>query len=553
MPVIPFTQESQRLDPSSPVPAITPEKADMQGEATVNLGKAIFNLGDALDTISKRTQNEDDKLSVQIAANKARIVAEKQRMHFAGQMPNTDDPDGTKAIDQYNSATSDSFSAIRDSLPDRLKKAFDAHATDILADNTLKVSAVEVKKRTDIIGAKIGENTNTLGQMAALNPQNLDQALLLHEHAIMDSAELNPVQKTDMIRKGKQQILQQTIQQMTNDKAYGSAEVLLRNPKYDTIFDGKDREKMIDDMHKEEYQTYQRENARLSLQEQKAHKDMQFRETQILSEKFAALQAAGNSDSLRGPIIQTLQQEVLKGNVSPEKARTLEQSGFFKDKADDNYEANMMAKIVKGQMGITKAIDKVLKDRGLEANGVSYDRAQKIISNLNMMNERQKQDPNYAQMTQAGEDMIRSLGKEDITATMNDLQKRQLEIKIQESVGAYRQRVLNGHPANPMAVASDIMKKRLNFDTGTIAPLRPGGIMNGLDEMNAPAIQKKIDETKRKGLELYNSGKLSPTQQKEYINEHIRLTKKLKDLQSDIYAKPAGPAIEGPTTKARGR
>lgn len=553
MPQVPFTQEGQRLNPSSPVPIGSAESADMLQEATAQFGAAMFAAGDALDKAAARRKSEEERISLQIALNEARMEALKQKAIQEASPAIDQDYTGFGAVEQFQKRMDPFKKQINQRLGPGLSQKFESLYTDLVVDTATLVLATENKKRDGVLKSRRDQMISQYGQMVRMsdNPdRDLTEVMGIMEASILEDQDIAPADKEAMIPEGRKMLVEEAANGLASRGKFADAEVLVE--KYGKFLPAEEKQKMVEGLQQSEYRANARELQRLEADEKRTLKYWKSRENNLVEGHFQSLLQAGNSEVLRRPIIQAIQRDQMLGKISDEKARGLLNPELFAKAADDEYEANIMARVVRGTLGVDAAIEKITNDRGLVSGGVSNDRAAELFRSLSMIKNRQRSDPFFIQRIQAGEDLIKSMRQPDIMALLNTMDQRNIEIKIQSAIGAFHSAMAANPAANPDAVAKSILrsKRHFNFDVSLMAPFQGGGRTGEFDEMTPQQIEAKRKQRAKEIQDMMKKGTLSKEKQKEFMKEDIRLKNKLNLLNST--QTPINPQDDDPAAVPAG-
>lgn len=547
MPQIPFNGEHV-TQPSNPVAAIDPSDATLQGRSVARAGEALFDLGNKLDQMVKIRKTAEDKTKLDMALAIVQREATREQANQKVQQIGDDDATGFGAVDSFSSRLKEKVDTISQTLPDHLKEQFGAGAAKIDAAFADNVLVQELKKRDEVLATARAAITSVNGQTARLDPKRTLEMMKRNEIAIRESADIPEAVKGIQVREANQDILLSAVNGMKDRGDFASAEVELQKPEYAGIFGEKEREKMISDLREEHYKANGRALQEITLGEKRAEKFQKDKEKNVLAQAGVAFTQAGNSDIDRAPIKAWLRQQVDAGNLSQEKYRSIIEEKVFGEMADDRYESQIMANVIRGKTPVLNAINKVMVERG---GSVSMDRANTIINKLGIYQERQRTDPNFNRLVQDGEQLLNTVLSPDLLAPLDPLTKRNREAQVRLAEGEYHRSLLANPNQNPMALADSLLKRRLNFNTSFIAPLGYNASSNELDELDPKSISEKRQKMAAQMADEVKKGTWSKKKNDQYIRQDMRLKAKGAAMTQDAASKGLDPNESAANTKGK--
>lgn len=523
MPVIPGTQESQVLNPSSPVPIGSTGDARLQGETIERFGAAMVSLGDALDVAGRAAKSEKSKIDVANAENKYRFALLQRRAQQAGAAPIPEDTNGFGAVEAVAKDMDPIAQEIASSLEGEAQAKFLAKAGDILNDNSVIIWADEVKKRAENNKAALEQLVASSGQLARMSDDLKDTGFMMDhvESAIMDNNDIAPAQQRIDVLAAKKSVVMDSIQGRLSKNNYAEAEIVLE-AYGGNLFTPQEKAKQLDEIRNTENSFYTRELNKLTRDEKQVAKAKAASEDKYLAFFSTALGQAGNSDVKREPIIRDIELMKLAGKIDVSKADALIGNKVFKDQADDKKDIEITTRAFKTG-NFQEAIDTITKIKGVS---LSYDRAQQMVNRFEQWKERGKNDPIARQRVQSGEDLIRAQGAESMTDMMNSLAKRQLQTKVNVAVQQYY-RTLQGNPqADPDVVSRSILDKQFGVSTQSVR-----GNSDIYAETSLQGLNKMAEKTVQDGRALKSKGLLTPAKNKEILQKLQDIKKKQLELQ----------------------
>jgi hypothetical protein len=311
------------------------------------------------------------------------------------------------------------------------------------------------------------------------------------------------------------------------------AEKLMLSPEVSGLLDDKEMEKIRDNISTTRGRFYTDEQNKIKVQGARAEQEVKIRENAVVAGYVARIRSAGTDEIKRQIVFNDIQADILSGRVSDTNRlkNIMQTADVFNEPMNDRYDASLMGDILQGKKTVDQAVKQVRDDIGKDGK-LTPKRGSDILNRLQMIRDAQNRDPNIMQAMQAGEDMIRSLSKDDFMSFMNEAQKRDWLVKVESAVGRYRSTVKPG--VNPVTWAASIMKKDLKYDVKTAPTVGPGGILsNGLGESNAEQIRAKKETILRNAIEMNKQQKLKPDEKKKIDQEIKRLNMKQEALDKE--------------------
>ena len=446
---------------------------------------------------------------------------------------------------------------IENSLDPSLRTRFRAGASDVLADNAAVVLGNEVQKRTKNLDTKLGQVVSQYGQLANASATNygavektLPDLMSQVEITMRGNADIPANQMEQRIQAAKESVLRDTLGGMAarGGNALKDAPSVVEKFGYG-ILDAKEKTKLIEDLHADAYKWDSRELQSLQLKEKQNEKDFKQTEKVETSRIYVALSQAGNSDAARAPVLADLDQQVARGRITEEKARSLRNPETFIKEADDQYETMMMTRITTGKLSVDQAANMLNSDAGAVQSGVSFARAAQISRNLDNIRERQRQDPNWKALVNDSRGLITAIASPDILEPLNAIQKRAMQLQIKNAETQFDRSIFTNPKQDPRSLALGIIKSQLSYDFALDPKLGPGGKVLNFEEASPQAIMDKRKLNAANLMKAKAEGKSSPAMEQNAIKEdtRLKLRQKMLEMQQGVQSNPA------PNDAARGK
>ena len=236
MPQIPMANESQVLNPGSPVPVGSSEAARIEGESVSMLGKAMFALGDALDTAGRQQRERQRKLDLSsaLAAHAEQNVLAK--IATEAERPAAEDSTGRGGVDRYKERMKSVKDTILENIYDpAVAQEFKAKATEHEVQTSLDVWSSELKKIDNRTSEKANQIVGSLEAMVRADPRTLDKAIVELDNAFVDVPGISAAAAQEASIKGRRQLVQGTVDTLAEAGHFATAKKLL-DSKYSTVF-----------------------------------------------------------------------------------------------------------------------------------------------------------------------------------------------------------------------------------------------------------------------------------------------------------------------------
>lgn len=402
MPQIQVIAGSQRIEPGSPVAAISSDNSRLANENLAAFGKEVFNLGNALDAVGKRAKENEDKLNVTRAINQARLEMLKVKAAQDAEPVNQQDsPDGVDGINRYNEKLNPILAGIADQLASpKQKEMFAAGISDDIVTYSTQVLAGEVSKREKNVPILMEDSLRQRGELARRGagdlskiPQVTQQMAdeyeldVLHNTMIPDSA------KPKMILDGKKQIAREALMGYIdagnggNDSAWNQYRYNLVS-KFANLYTAEEKDKLMDAVNQQEYSYYNREWQNVQRKNAMDDRYAKQKVRDKTAQYMAALANAGNSDTARAPILRTIEMDA-DLDFDPAAKKRLIENRTFMETSDDAYQLRVMDNVLRTK-NFTKLLDQIQVDAG---SRVSLDRATKLQQAIRSMQDFNQKNP----------------------------------------------------------------------------------------------------------------------------------------------------------------
>lgn len=546
MPVIPFVQEGQRLNPSSPVPLASTESARIPGESLAGFGKALSQLGDVLDRNARKTKDAEDKTKLDLANAKLKDRLLKQKAVSMSEGMIEGDTTGFGAVEKFSSELQPFVAELADGLgDDKLKQRFLADSAQEISSANPSILANEIKKRAEANELRRSEALSLRGEMVRLVPEEFEFVRAEQELAIMDDDDIAPVDKPKRIAEANKGLLNEYVRGFTERQMWNSAKLGI--DKYGGgILSTEEKTKLMTEIDQENYKYQGRRLQELDREYKEVKMQKEAEENNTVARRYLEMQQAGNDLLKRNIIAQNIMLDVAAGKLPKEKADSIVGNKVFTQVQDDLEDSKLMARVFKNPDDIDKFVEEVQRRTGV-ATGFSPERASDIMNRLNSIRDRAKNNPEFKRDINLGLEMLESLKQESIADPIKTLDKQKLHLDIAIAKTEYFKLVDRG--VAPLDAAGRVMSNR--FGQSTIIP--KGRNKNYMRYGSPEALQKEKQRIFQLEVERKQKGLSTKQSQKDTRNKlrELDMIQRQMNKAPNMKEKPASAETSG--AGARGK
>ncbi len=501
MPVIPGTNESQILNPGSPVPIDSSSEKRLAGESMEAFGRGMMALGDNLATAGRQAKAEQDRLTVLTAENQMRMDLLKFQAEQKAAGPIANDETGYGAVEEFSRKSQERTLEIADTIQDnKVKAQFMARSGNLIADNSVNVWADEVKKRGEVNNALLDNLVSSSGAIARNDPRQLDIQLGRTEAAILDSVDLPESQKVIKVQEARRGIVMDAIQGRLGAQNWGQArQIFERNQ---NVFTVEEKVKQLDKIQQEEWdynnRSWKQETSNYT-REQRKRKDVK---NKFLDSIYAAaLSGTATPDSLQ----QQTDQAVEAGIIPQEQAEALTNPKKFEPDFEKTYGSTAIGQAV-ATGNYDAVLDKVNDERGTK---VSMQYGTALRDQIANLQKKEQEDPSFRQKVQLGAQVIDAQAKTALSGPLTVSEKKQIQGQIEQTKSQYFQMIGTNPDQDPAQLSRALVSQVSTV--GKVTTNYPDvQAAQSLSDLNKVASDLTKDTLERK-----QRGNLSVTQERE--------------------------------------
>lgn len=524
MPVLPGSDQAQVINPGTPIPVGSTGDARYQGETVQQFGKALTMFGEVLGQAGKAAKDEQDKLMLQSAENRFRMSLLEKRAVQSSRAPLAGDQTGFGAVKQVSADLEPIAASIADEFDDSaLRGAFLNRSGDLINDAAPTIWAEEVKKRADNNQVLIDKVIAESGKFARASPNLDDTEIMLNnvERTILENNDLAPAFKDIEVSRAKKSVIIDSIQGRLSARDYAGASLALEQFGGD-LFTAEERKKQFDEIQQTEWKDADRDLKVMDRNERMNTKYRKDQEDKMASYFTAALQQAGNDETKRKPIMDQIGAAISSNMLDPERGKSLVGDKVFIERSDDIIDFDITSKAI-STGDYTSALETVRKYRGTK---LSYDRAEKMLTEIKALQSRERSDPAKRSVISSGAALINNQMAPTITDVMSDLQKREHGDKVKMTVQQYYQSLSKNPDQDPVALSRRLIRQNFGKKLGIIR-----GTPSVYGQDNVQALQKLKLDTVKQGIDLKSVGRMTPEKNKSLRNTLKDIDTRIRELE----------------------
>jgi len=537
MAMTPVYNEVNRIQVGNPVPIGGSESARAFNETQEALGKAIFDLGNALDNVKDKEDEERYRKEGRIAADK--YAMQLMRNHQAERVNNTmADPTGVATADAILAKTEPFRASLAESIDPRALPYFQEYATEEQRKQfagflTTGVEANQAKVKNDQ-----NERFAGISEKARLDPGSLPAYLLETEIAVEEDGQIPNSQKDAVIREKQAGVVKSVSDMLKDSNQFDVAKNVLM--KHRTMFDTDKLDTELADIDKRKLEFINTEYTAQKRNNEAAQELLRVNDLAASRDYIDRIAKAGNNTAAQKLIDQQIAKDprlTAESKINRTKQKTL-----FSDVADDEYQFKFIDNLIKTS-NFKTAEDTLIRDKA--ANKVSTERAIKLQDFLKNMKEQQGRNPYFLKLVDQGAKEIASYAKISMQLDpVTGMQRPVVDQANERAQTAYRTVVANA-VASGKDITADFINGQVTLAISSLNETRAANIkgvnpvqMDTLDKISNTQkdLAKKIMEAKKKGT-------LTPDMIKKSTEQFRQLQQQKQKLErtEQTSIKPSAP------------
>jgi hypothetical protein len=308
--IIPGIVGTNRIEVGSPVPISndSPE-AELQDQRAA-FGKAVFNLGNELDKVNKKTQGANDQYLVAAAVADAenKLLVKRRELEIAGIDPSDDT--GTTGVDKLEQYETEVRAEALKKLPQRVHLRFEAESKQVRNEQIQKAVVSEVDKRTKMTGHLRAQSVQRIGQTIYNDPTKLVDGLLQLEVHLQEETTVGTLttDQANIIRtNAEKELVMNGVTGLAERAEFEKAsEFFNQNRAAFSVEEQQKEIKRIFDLRNDYVNFNNREEDQAYERVTRARREAEF-SAQL--EYTGALAEAGSSDAKRTPILSKISKD----------------------------------------------------------------------------------------------------------------------------------------------------------------------------------------------------------------------------------------------------
>jgi hypothetical protein len=524
MPVLPGSDQAQVINPGTPIPVGSSESARYTGETIENFGKSLLAYGEMLGEAGTRAKNEQDKLMLHSAENRFRMALLEKKALQSSRSPIAGDRTGFGAVKEVTAELEPIVAEIADGFDDSaLKAAFLNRSGDLLNDSATTIWADEVQKRANNNQVLFDKVIAESGKYARSSPNLDDTGLMMSQvrNAALGHEDLPPAMREIEATRAEKSVLVDSIQGRLSGRDYPGASLVLEQYGGD-LFTAEERKKQFDEIQQTEWKDADRDLKIMDRNQRMDAKHRKDQEDKLAGYFTAALQQAGNDETKRKPIMDQIGSSIAANMLDPERGKTLIGDKVFAERSDDIIDFDITSKAI-STGNYTEALESVKKYRGTK---ISYDRAEKMLTELKALQSRERSDPAKRSVISSGASLINNQMAPTITDVMSDLQKREHGDKVKMTVQQYYQSLSKSPDQDPVALSRRLIRQNFGKKLGIIR-----GTPSVYGQDNVQSLQKLKLDTVKQGIDLKSAGRMTSEKNKSLRNTLKDIDTRIRELE----------------------
>ena len=533
----PVYNEVNRIQVGNPVPIGGSESARAFNETQEALGKAIFDLGNALDNVKDKEDKERYRMEGRIAADK--YAMQLMRNHQAERVNNTmADPTGVGTADTILAKTEPFRASLAESIDPKALPYFQEYATEEQRKQfagflTTGVEANQAKVKNDQ-----NERFAGISEKARLDPGSLPAYLLETEIAVEEDGQIPNSQKDAVIREKQAGVVKSVSDMLKDSNQFDVAKNVLM--KHRTMFDTDKLDTELADIDKRKLEFINTEYTSQKRNIEAAQELLRANDLSASRDYIDRIAKAGNNTAAQKLIDQQIAKDPRL--TAESKINLTKQKTLFSDVADDEYQFKFIDNLIKTS-NFKTAEDTLIRDKA--ANKVSTERAIKLQDFLKNMKEQQGRNPYLLKLVDQGAKEIASYAKISMQLDpVTGMQKPVVDQANERAQTAYRTAVANA-VASGKDITADFINGQVTLAVSSLNETRAANIkgvnpvqMDTLDKISNTQkdLAKKIMEAKKKGT-------LTPDMIKKSTEQFRQLQQQKQKLErtEQTSIKPSAP------------
>ena len=547
MPQIPVFEQSQRLEPSAPVSAVSSESARDMGEAQSFMGKALFDLGNKLDEVNKRAKTQEDALTTKRLVAQFERESLKYKADQDAQPIFKDDATGQLAVEDFGARLDEMRLQFVEKVgSETVKKMFMAETEETIKGLQVSALASEVKKREEQIPLLRMGLLNDLASVARADARKGVIQMMRADEAIMEDDGIPMPMKTKMIQDAKAHIGAEAVEGLLDQarktgnvdgfftaKKYVNerlAEVLTKDQKLKL-------EAHIDSSRKEYFATSWQ-----ILQQTQAMDDASRKSKQSKAEfEYNQRLAAAGADQFK---IDAINNQIKKDpNISDESVRrTLLKVSEYSEQSNDAFESRFMERFYSTKY-TTEGLLREVRSAFIDGQ-INRQRWMDLQGKINSRQNQLRDNPEISKLVKAGEDTIKAQFGVNIFEPDTMLYKSEQGKQAAQAINRYHQGLFREYekgitPGGIEAVRNSVLKGYNLIETKPVKGLGPGSFESG---KNATKSLEQLAEIRRNKEKW---GAMTAKEKKEFNKQLAIAAENKKKVESkekleNLINKPSG-------------
>lgn len=525
MAMIPVIQETNRIQVGSPIPIGGSESARAFNETQEALGKAIFDLGNALDDGKQKTNYEPlarqyaDEVELQMLQNSQRIKGTSSM----------DDRDGVDHSNQIFSSVEEKRVLMRDQLPEEAKPLYDQYIAAAKVQHVGAFMQTGAEANQAKLKTQFNEAFATIGEKVKADPSSLPVYLAQTQLLVEESDQVLNSQKDTVSRekmagvvKGLSDKYKEVGARLSDGKSYDEAQKVLL--KHAVLFEPDALAKELKEINDERYNAISRSRGDIDWN----RKNSDYVETKQRADTTAAL--TKKFATAKTPYEQLVVEKEALALLETKKITTkdYEEAKGFRTSVnrvvDDLFESSVINQMIQEQGAISIKGKKTAVEKINEAfqkkGGITAARHSDLIQLANRLRESAGSIPRE-RMTEMGTylKVMDTYAQTSITAINDDKVKREHSAAIAATQATFVKRVLSEPNTSVSSIyEAEVPKLDKALSVKGIMEKRIPGLPT-INQVTPGAVERSIPQLKQ---DVMNASKSGDPAKLHYANEALR-------------------------------
>lgn len=541
MAMLPVVNEVNRMQTGSPVPIGGSDTARAYGETSERLGKAIFDLGNALD--NEKEDKENYRLQAKIAANEyeKQMMYQAQRERVSGNMA---DPSGVQSSENILEAVKPIKQQLYESIDPRARIFFQDYVGQAESQHVPKFLATSVQANQEKTKTNRDQAFAGISEKARLDPSALPTYLLEAAVLVEEDTQIPDSQKDTETRARSATIVKSVSDMMKDGQQFKSAKAVLAINRQ--LFDQDKLDQELSDIDKRQLEAINIDYTTMKRDIEASEALLKVSRQTAVNDYTNRIAAAGNNTNMQ----KLIDAEVARDPRLDAESKTMlmKSKTTFAEVSDDQYQFRFVDKLIKD--GDFKNAETRL-ERDMKGGLVSVDRGVKLQTFLREMKQQQGRDPMIRGLISQGKQEIASYGQISMTLDpITGMQKPTVDQANERAQTVFEMAIVDAM-SKGRKVDTQFIDAQIERAVRTLNKTRQKPISgaNPTEIDTSDKIGNKQKELAKKLLDAKSKGTLTPQMIRESKEQFRQLQQQKNKTSATERSRIQAPALPAPNTK----